>query len=298
MELISSLTGKSPSTTGAGSEGALTKGPFNALPPIIDLNNALVSHILTEEKAFATAAGFVGPHLRVDHDISLLIPEIWSRMEVKERDPDALLASGHFEKLEDFEYEGQTVLASRLGSRITPQGVRTYFGIVFDNPNDVFTNAMLHPEDQDLPAFVDGIHNIVETQKKIAAYYFEDGSVSLACPPLQALLHIMRDGEFEGKTVSDPALRALFTREALWDSAWYAERLQTQQTIDVRLWRRHVAYLRGFLNTPNPLSPALRQEVTARLHRAQSQCERAERPDYAASLKGFLGADPAVLMEK
>ena len=30
MEFISSMTGKSPSTTGAGSEGALTKGPFNA----------------------------------------------------------------------------------------------------------------------------------------------------------------------------------------------------------------------------------------------------------------------------
>jgi hypothetical protein len=30
MEYISSMTGKSPSTTGAGSEGALTKGPFNA----------------------------------------------------------------------------------------------------------------------------------------------------------------------------------------------------------------------------------------------------------------------------
>ena len=42
MEFISSMTGKSPSTTGAGSEGALTKGPFNALPPIIDLNAALV----------------------------------------------------------------------------------------------------------------------------------------------------------------------------------------------------------------------------------------------------------------
>ena len=36
MDYICSLTGKSPSTTGAGSEGALTKGPFNALarPPI------------------------------------------------------------------------------------------------------------------------------------------------------------------------------------------------------------------------------------------------------------------------
>ena len=42
MEFICSMTGKSPSTTGAGSEGALTKGPFNALPPIMDLNNALV----------------------------------------------------------------------------------------------------------------------------------------------------------------------------------------------------------------------------------------------------------------
>ncbi len=31
MDFICSLTGKSPSTTGAGSEGALTKGPFNAL---------------------------------------------------------------------------------------------------------------------------------------------------------------------------------------------------------------------------------------------------------------------------
>jgi hypothetical protein len=39
-EFISSMTGKSPSTTGAGSEGALTKGPFNALPAIIDLNAA------------------------------------------------------------------------------------------------------------------------------------------------------------------------------------------------------------------------------------------------------------------
>ena len=47
MEFVCSMTGKSPSTTGAGSEGALTKGPFNALPPIVDLNNALVSYMLT-----------------------------------------------------------------------------------------------------------------------------------------------------------------------------------------------------------------------------------------------------------
>ena len=47
MELTSSMTGKSPSTTGAGSEGALTKGPFNMLSMIHDLNNTLVSYALT-----------------------------------------------------------------------------------------------------------------------------------------------------------------------------------------------------------------------------------------------------------
>ena len=47
MDFISSLTGKSPSTTGVGSEGALTKAPFNALLPVTDLNNALLSFILT-----------------------------------------------------------------------------------------------------------------------------------------------------------------------------------------------------------------------------------------------------------
>ena len=47
MDYVCSLTGTSPSTTGAGSEGALTKGPFNALAATADLNNALVSMLLT-----------------------------------------------------------------------------------------------------------------------------------------------------------------------------------------------------------------------------------------------------------
>ena len=87
MDFICSLTGKSPATTGFGSEGALTKTAFNALPPVVDLNNALVSFILTGYAGFTTSAGYVGPNFRVDHDISLLVPEIWCRMRVHERDP-------------------------------------------------------------------------------------------------------------------------------------------------------------------------------------------------------------------
>ncbi len=64
MEFISSMTGKSPSTTGAGSEGALTKGPFNALPSVIDLNAALLAYVLAETDGWLSAAGYVGPHVR------------------------------------------------------------------------------------------------------------------------------------------------------------------------------------------------------------------------------------------
>jgi hypothetical protein len=56
MDFICSLTGKSPSTTGAGSEGALTKAPFNALRPTVDLNNALVSYI-SAMRAFPAPPG-------------------------------------------------------------------------------------------------------------------------------------------------------------------------------------------------------------------------------------------------
>ncbi|HTD66861.1 MAG TPA: hypothetical protein VK846_10075, partial [Candidatus Limnocylindria bacterium] len=91
MEFICSLTGKSPSTTGAGSEGALTKGPFNCLPPVLDLNDALVSYLLTGYQGFITAAGYVGPHVRIDHDVSLLVPEILARMTPQERDAKFLI---------------------------------------------------------------------------------------------------------------------------------------------------------------------------------------------------------------
>ncbi|HFD80032.1 MAG TPA: hypothetical protein ENK05_06530, partial [Gammaproteobacteria bacterium] len=191
MDFICSLTGKSPSTTGAGSEGALTKGPFNALRTTADLNNALVSFILTGYAGFSSSAGYVGPEVRIDHDISLLIPEIWARLEPEQRDPAYLIEHGYLEPLEDFEHEGRKVLASRLGYRITDHFVHGFFGKIFDNPHAVFTEEILKPETQGLEVFIDGIDNIVEAQQRVAQQYIDDGSIEDACPPLQALLHIM-----------------------------------------------------------------------------------------------------------
>jgi hypothetical protein len=292
MEVICSMTGKSPSTTGAGSEGALTKGPFNALPPIIDLNNALVSFILTGHNAFVTAAGYVGPQLRVDHDISLIVPEVWSRMSAEERDPKFLIANRFLEKCADFDHAGKKILASRLGWRINARFVHAFFGRVFNHPHAVFTEAMLKPELQGREIFADGMDNIIATQKRVAKMYFDDGSIGQACPPLKALLHIMLNDEWDGKGLGHPDFRKFFARENLLVSDWYAARLAAKQNVDRRLWKRHVEYLNAFLRKPSHEDVAANLGITERLTRARKMLEEVESPAYLKKLSGTLGADP------
>lgn len=295
MDFIASLTGKSPSTTGAGSEGALTKGPFNALLPVHDLNAALVSFILTGYAGFTTAAGHIGRKFRVDHDISLLVPEVWSRMFIHEREPEYLIKSGCLEKVADFTHDGRLIEASRLGYRITDQFVTTFFGRIFSAADSVFTEEMLRPELQSMEDFVDGIDNIVETQKRVARLYFEDGGVDAACPPLKALLHIMAHGQYEGKTLVSPEIRALFERENVIASDWYQARLDAKVTADRALWDRHIAYLESFLAKPNYQSELARLRISDRLATAKARRVEIDRPAYREALTGMLGTDPALV---
>jgi len=289
MEFICSTTGKSPSTTGAGSEGALTKGPFNALPPIIDLNNALVSFILTGHNAFVTAAGYIGPKCRVDHDVSLIVPEVFCRMTSPERDPKYLIAEHYLDKLEDFEHGGKKILASRLGYRINWRFVHHFFGRVFNHPHGVFTEEMLKPELQDMDIFADGMDNIVTTQKRVAGLYFEDGSVAQACPPLKALLHIMLHDAWEGKTLDHPEFRKLFTREHLLASDWYAARLAARQKVDQGLWQRHFDYLNQFLRKPNHVDVVDDMDIAGRLEIARKKLAETGSAAYMKQLAGTIG---------
>jgi hypothetical protein len=291
MDFICSLTGKSPSTTGFGSEGALTKGPFNALLPVIDINNALVSSILTGHAGFTTSAGHIGPKYRVDHDNSMLVPELWCRMRVAERDPYFLIQNNYLEKVEDLEFEGRKILASRLGYRITELFVDRFLGRIFELPNAVFPEELLRPEKQDLAVFVRGVDAIVEAQRSVALNYFEDGSIDAACPPVRALLHIMAFGEYEGMRESDPELRAMFTRESMLESDWYQERLRAKQQTDVSLWTRHVESLDKFLSSGKPIPAIGLQE---RLAMAREKLMRVRNDSYLNELTGTLGADPSV----
>ncbi|MGB6429499.1 MAG: hypothetical protein WBF06_02860, partial [Candidatus Acidiferrales bacterium] len=291
MEFISSLTGKSPSTTGFGSEGALTKSPFNALWPVVDLNNALVDYILTQYAGFTTSAGYVGPRVRVDHDVSMLVPEIWCRMRVHERDPKFLIENGLLERVEDFEFADRKILASRLGYRITALFVDRYLGRIFETPDAVFTEEILRPEKQGVDLFAAGVDAIVEAQQRVALNYFQDGSVEAACPPLKALLHIMARGNYEGMDLSTPAFRALFDRDALLASDWYRERLGVKQRRDIALWNRHVAALETFRRAAATTTHH-EFSVEERLQFARAELARVTSPAYLTELRGTIGADP------
>lgn len=279
MDYICSLTGKSPSTTGFGSEGALTKGPFNALPPVIDINNALVSAVVTGYDGFTTAAGHIGPKYRVDHDNSMLAPELWCRMRVFERDARFLIEHGYLEKVEDFDFEKRSILASRLGYRITMSFVDHFLGRIFEMPGAVFPEEFLRPETQDLAVFVAGVDAIVEAQRKVALNYFEDGSVDAACPPIKALLHIMAHGTYQGMCEKSPQFRAMFTRETVLASDWYQERLRAKQLNDIALWTRHAKALE-------------KSDWQDRLAAARAQLSRVAGIAYLAELSGTIGADP------
>ncbi|MEM9368647.1 MAG: hypothetical protein AAGD07_21865 [Planctomycetota bacterium] len=296
MDYVCSLTGKSPSTTGAGSEGALTKGPFNCLHPAVDLNNALVSMILTGLGGFSTAAGHVGPDFQVGHDISLLIPEVWCRMSAAERDPQAMIADGMLETIADFEHKGVPIPASRLGYRITDKFVRTYLGRVFDNPSKVLPESILRPEKQDLDSFADGVVYIAEAQTRVAKQYLADDGYKLACPPLKALLDIMATGTHDGKSIDDPAIRAMFTRDSLLSSDWYQLRLETKRQRDRSHWQAFENRLQQVienLQTDGHADDSVSHlALPERLDYVQRQLHLTSTSDYLARLSGSIGADP------
>lgn len=292
MDYISSLTGKSPSTTGAGSEGALTKGPFNMLVPTTDLNNALLSMILTGYQGFTTAAGYVGEKIRFDHDISIFIPEVWARLREEEKDPAKLIQEGSLEKVEDFHYEGKTVLASRLGYRITEGFLFRYFNRVFSEPQAVFTDWMLRPEKQNLAAFADGISNIVEAHERVARGYFEDGSVHACIPPLKALLHMMVHGEYEGMTIDSPDFRKMFDRAEVMESDWYRERLKIKQAIDENHYLKRIQDLEQYILIPGNEEITKRLDLEGRLATAKRKLARVTSDEYLFDLTGTIGADP------
>jgi len=221
----------------------------------------------------------------------MLIPEIWCRLPAQARDPKYLIERNCLEKLDDFVHNGRQVLASRLGYRITEHFVHAFFGKVFDSPTIVFDEAMLRPETQDMEAYVDGINNIVEAQQRVAEAYFEDGSIDDACPPLQAVLHVMAKGHYEGKSIADPQIRKMFSYDYLINSDWYQERLNIKQTRDAALWRMNLDYVEQKMDETSESETEKWADLNDRIENAEHMIEWVSSQTYRDRLVGTLGAD-------
>lgn len=287
MEYISSMTGKSPSTTGAGLEGAMTKGPFNALSFIYDLNNALLSFILCGSHGFLSSAGYVGPNFQVEHDITYILPEIWSRMQPNERDPRFLIEHKYLEKCSDFEHNGRNVSFSRLGYRITKKFVKIFAGRVLSCPDALFEDSILRPEEQDLEIFVDSMSNILDSHKNAANIILDSGEIDKAIPPLKALLYIMRDDVYEDMSLSSNRLRSMFKRENVITSEWYRARLLSKQQIECEHLKNGQRYLERYLESHQNDDNARLFEN--RLAQVNDALIRASAPSYIDSLVGTIG---------
>jgi hypothetical protein len=301
MEITSSMTGKSPSTTGAGSEGALTKGPFNMLNQVHDLNNALVSYAMMETSVFISSAGVIGPNKIVEHDISLLVPEVWSRMREEERDAKWLIKNGFLDKIGEFEHDGKKYDGSVLGYRINSKFVSSFFGRVFQNPHLVFDEDMLAPEIQDPKSYAESIETIKLTNKRVAEMYIADGGADMAVPPLKALLHIMANGEYEGMTIDSPEFRSMWTRESIMASDWYKERLTTFQARETERLTKGLEYLEHFTKGPDAIKGDWKgQQIVEdlklhdRIEAVKSKIAAVKKPEYVDHIKGSLGVDPVL----
>ena len=256
-------------------------------------NAAVLSYALTDYDGWLSSAGYIGPNARVDHDISMLIPELFSHMGPNDRNTKRLISEGYLEKMQDFDFDGHRVLASRLGYRINDRFVTHYFGRIFLHPDVVFSEEMLRPELQDEKIFADSIDVIVKTHQRVAQMYFDDGTVSLACPPIRALLEIMAHGaSAEGWTLDSPEFRKLFERESVLASDWYAARLDAKQAEDVKQTEEGVERLKEYIERPDSGSVSARLHLADRLRELEAQLTYERSPEYRRSLVGTLGRQP------
>ena len=200
--------------------------------------------------------------------------------------------------MDDFEYKGEKIKASRLGYRITEGFLFRYLNRIFDEPQNVFNERMLKPELQDMEDFADGIKNIVEAQEKVAINYFKDDSVSAAIPPLQVLLSIMAFGQYDGKDISDPELRKMFDRDVVLNSDWYKARLKRKQDIDIQYYENQIEYLNQFIADKNNTEWNSKMDLEDRLEKGKLNLEHVKTETYLKSLVGTIGADPLFKKQK
>ena len=173
----------------------------------------------------------------------MLVPEIWCRMRVDERDPQFLIAERLSGKGGRLRLRRPHVLASRLGYRITPLFVDRFLGRIFETRTRCFPEEMLRPEKQDLALFADGVDAIVEAQTRVALQLFRGRQRRCRLPAAEGAAAHHGARRLRGQDASTiPRVRAhVHPRSASWRATGTRSACATKQKRDIALWTRHVA---------------------------------------------------------
>jgi hypothetical protein len=101
----------------------------------------------------------------------------------------------------------------------------------------------------------------------------------------------MVSGNFEGRKISDPVVRNMFTLEAMLASEWYSDRLRRRQQREQDLWQRHLQALETFQNSNEYAEEKIAMKINDRLESARLQLAKVLAPEYLSELHGTLGTD-------
>ena len=139
------------------------------------------------------------------------------------------------------------------------------------------------------------------TWQRVAEMYIADGGADMAVPPLKALLYMMRDGEYEGMTLTSPEFRAMWSRENILKSDWYMERLKCFQTKETDRLQRGLEYMEHFIKGPDATPGDWKGkqivedlQLHDRISSIKAQIDAVKKPDFVQHLVGSLGVDPTL----
>ncbi|MCO6430040.1 MAG: hypothetical protein J5J00_04210, partial [Deltaproteobacteria bacterium] len=317
ISIASSLTVKSRSTSGPGSEGAGTKKPFMELSGLYELAQIFVDLALTGQDVWVTSAGRIGPNLNVDHDLSYWAAELFGIMQTvlpKEKLAIAHMKKhGYVEELPGFWWDAESekivnhespgavfVDEGRSGHPITHKFQREMFGLITSDSENVLDEEHRRPRLQDEAVYAKGQLSLIESQRKVAEGYLQDGVFDRVCFPVQKIVEIMANGvTSEGWSRKSPEFRKLFTRDAVLSSDWYAKRLEAQRKQEwIRLEvvkneiKKEISAIEK--DPPAAITEKRKAALRAQLQKTEGLLSEVSSKDYLRRLRGHLGRNPGL----
>ena len=144
--------------------------------------------------------------------------------------------------------------------------------------------------------FAESVATIAMTHERVARAYVKDGTISLAIPPLRALLEIMADGSTSRGLAAGVAgvPRAVHPRVGARLATGTRERLAAKQAAAGARAAAGLAAIEKFVTTPGNEEPTARLGMPARVAAARAEVERLSGAGVRRAARRHLGQHPAL----